>query len=310
MRILAAGGAGFLGRHLCRSLGESDPALKLTILDLPGRIGSDVTGYIPCDLTSNKNSAEALQGRNFSAVIQMVGIIRAESTREYGRLNVDTTENLLENLDPPPGTFLLLSSSAVYGAPSSDHWPVSESCPLDPVSDYGLSCLEREELARRVCRRRGIRLVILRPFNMVGPGQEPVMMVPSFARKLAYIERNGSPDVLEVGPLDTKRDFVDVRDAAGLIKRAALSSNTSEEVVYNIARGVTHTGRWVLDHLMERFSLPKSLSVRAEGSGSRTAVVRDLPGDSSRAGNSLGWRVSISLEKSLEDVADDWRARV
>ncbi len=306
MRILAAGGAGFLGRHLCGRLREIDPALQLTILDLQGRTGFNFT---QCDLTSRTDSRLALSGDNFRTVIQMVGIIRAKSVQEYRLMNVETTENLLENLDPPPDKFLLLSSSAVYGAPPPDHWPVKETCSLNPVSDYGVSCIEREELARRICRQKGIKLVILRPFNLVGPGQEPVMMIPSFARRLALIERNGFPLEMEVGPLDTRRDFVDVRDAAGFISAAALSRDPSPEQVYNIASGVTHTGRYVLDHLLEIFTLPAQFLIREGSPVTGDAVVRDLPGDSTHAGNSLGLRVSIPLEKSLEDVANDWRER-
>ena len=310
MKILAAGGAGFLGRHLCRKLYEAVPDLELTVLDLPGKKTPEETEFLPCDLTEIADSKDLLRDRFFDVAIQMVGVIKANSSLEYHRLNVETTGNLLENLDPPPGRLILLSSSAVYGAPTPDWWPVNEKCPFDPVSEYGRSSIERETLALELCRRRNVYLAVVRPFNMIGPGQDPVMMVPAFAKKMASMEKMGYPTVMEVGDLDSRRDFIDVRDVADLIA-GIVTSDVKERIVYfNAATGTTYPGRWILERLKEKFRLPESFSVKESSFGKGGSVVRDLPGDSSSAKRLLGWNVSIPLEQSLGDISEDWRRRI
>lgn len=308
MKILLAGGAGFLGRHLYRSFLEVLDAPKITVLDLPGKSITNEVEYLPCDLTDSRHSGSILKGHSYDVIVQLAGVIRATGRSRYERVNVTATRNLLMNLDSPAEKVIILSSSAVYGASPAYLWPVRENAPINPVSEYGRSCLKKEKEALRICNKRGLSLVIVRPFNIIGPGQEPVMMVSEFARDLASAEKYKTPAVIETGPLFTRRDYVDVRDVASFIVRASVSSRSS--TCYNVARGVTRSGNWMLDRLMEQFKLPEHFSIIEKDINSKEISVMDLPGDSSLARRELGWSAAISIEESLKDVAEYWRARV
>ena len=308
MKILLAGGAGFLGRHLYRSFLEVLDEPEITVLDLPGKSIADDVEYLSCDLTESEHSESALKGHSYDVIVQLAGVIRAADRSRYEKVNVTATRNLLMNLDASADKVIILSSSAVYGASPAHIWPVRENAPTDPVSEYGRSCLQKEKEAIRICNRRGLNLVIVRPFNIIGPGQEPVMMVSEFARDLASAEKYRTPSVIETGPLHTRRDYIDVRDVASLIVRASVSGRSS--TCYNAARGVTRNGNWMLDRLMEQFKLPEHSSIVEKDINSKEISVMDLPGDSSLARRELGWSAAISTEDSLKDVAEYWRARI
>lgn len=308
MKILLAGGAGFLGRHIYKNFLEVLDAPEISVLDLPGINTLNNVEYLPCDLTDSGHSGSMLKGHSYDVIVHLAGAIRANDRSEFEKVNVTATRNLLMNLDTPPGKVIILSSSAVYGASPEYLWPVREDAPMNPVSEYGRSCMRKEEEALRICNRRGLNMVIVRPFNIIGPGQEPVMMVSEFARDLASAEKYQTQSVIETGPLYTRRDYVDVRDVAGFIVKASVSNRNS--TCYNVARGVTRSGNWMLDRLMEQFKLPEHFSIIEKDINSKEISVIDLPGDSSLAYRELGWSAAISTEASLKDVAEYWRTRI
>ncbi len=110
------------------------------------------------------------------------------------------------------GRLLFVSSADVYGAVEATALPIKESQPGAPRNPYAASKLAAEAICLEASRRSGFDVVIARPFNHIGPGQDTRFAVASFAAQIAAIAaRNHSP-TLAVGDLSVERDFTDVRD--------------------------------------------------------------------------------------------------
>jgi GDP-4-dehydro-6-deoxy-D-mannose reductase len=151
--------------------------------------------------------------------------------------------------------------------------------------------------------------VRLRPFNHTGPGQTADFVVASFARQIARVAAGLQLPVLEVGNLDTWRDFLDVRDVcaayvACIVRRDGLAPGT----ILNIASG---QARRVGDVLTELAALAGvELTVNVDAARVRATDIRLASGDASRARALLGWSPCIPWTQTLQDVLDDWRRQV
>src|ERR671927_385428 len=94
------------------------------------------------------------------------------------------------------------------------------------LSDGEASCCQGRSL--RICtprvmavaltRRYHIPTIWARLFNLTGPGQDERHVCGRFASQAAAIGEKELPPIIEVGPLDTTRDFIDVRDVASAVK--------------------------------------------------------------------------------------------
>lgn len=307
MRILVTGANGFLGRHLVRALlhGNHD----VTSLDLPTEQASNQTCLVSCDLTDAVSTRSALRGLEFDAVIHLAYAPRGSSEMPTRKVGAEGTRNLLEFLEPGFGRFILAGSSAVYGSVPADDLPVAESRPPAPVGFYGACHLERELVVKEMLSGAGAEICIFRMFNLIGPGQEPVMLVPQVARKLALAESGEREDPLTMGSLESRRDYVDVRDAARAYLHA-VSRSLGGLCKINLCSGLSISGRDVVRALCGLFGerVPvHEAEVTVEPSPND---VMDLTGDRSAALELLGWQPSIGLGRSLEDVAEEWRRRV
>ncbi len=123
----------------------------------------------------------------------------------FYNVNVVGTTNLLDalsNLRQPPKMVLLASSANVYG--NCEQSPIVEEQPLSPVNHYAMSKLAMELMARTYASK--LSIVITRPFNYTGPGQDEAFVVPKLAKHFAL----RSP-VVELGNLHVEREFNDVR---------------------------------------------------------------------------------------------------
>lgn len=307
MRVLVTGATGFVGRHLCCRLAADGHEMAGTYW---GDHPDALLGEIPCgelvevDLGDGPALDDLVDRFEPEAVVHLAGLSHVggswERMAEYFRVNTLGSENVAVAAERIGVRRLLIASSAeVYGAVPEDEQPLAEDRPVAPASPYALTKAAAERLA---LARAPERTVVVRAFNLIGPGQARHFALPSFAVQLAEIRRGDRPPVLSVGNLAARRDFVHVADAARAL--ALLACRGEPGTVYNLASG-------------EGRSIAEALETLIEVSGTNPRVERDperlrpvdqplLVGDATRLG-ALGWCVELGFERAIRDL---WKEAV
>jgi UDP-glucose 4-epimerase len=172
MKILVTGGAGYIGSHMVRTLGEKGH--EVVVLDnlssgfresiLHGRL-------VVADLADSAMLDELFRREKFDAVAHFAAcIVVDESVREpakYYRNNFVNALNLIEAcIRYGVDKFIFSSTAAVYGIPS--RVPVAEEALLLPINPYGASKHMVEQVLQDVSRINRIRYAALRYFNVAG----------------------------------------------------------------------------------------------------------------------------------------------
>jgi nucleoside-diphosphate-sugar epimerase len=156
---------------------------------------------------------------------------------------------------------------------------------------------------------QGLRCVRLRPFNHTGPGQSDQFVVAALARQAARIAAGLQPPLLQVGNINTRRDFLDVRDVCAAYLACIDRRDTlPPEAILNLASG---KARRVGDILAELQALAGiALEARIDPARVRERDVPSACGDATLAQELLDWTPVIPWTRTLQEVLDDWRTRV
>ena len=192
---------------------------------------------------------------------------------------------------------LFVSSADVYGSVEPSELPIQESQAAAPRNPYAASKLAAEIVCLEAARRNGLDVVIARPFNHIGPGQDTRFVVASFAAQIAAIAAGERPSTLAAGDLSVERDFSDVRDV--VTAYFTLLERGDRGAVYNVCSGVGHQ----LDYVLRQLVLAARTEVKIEVDPSRlrTSETARLVGDNRKL-RSLGWSPQIPLSQTLSDV--------
>jgi nucleoside-diphosphate-sugar epimerase len=196
--VLVTGATGLIGAPLLRQLRdlgfEAHGAARARTSD-PLSHTADLS--VPED-------AVGLLARVSPAVILHLAGGRERSNLHDG--NVAPTLNLLNaaaRLDAPPAV-VTVGSAAEYGEPADG--VASESTPPHPVTDYGRAKLASSNAAREIAAASGLRLCIVRPFNIVSPDLPSTFALGNMRAQL--LGEQGKHRVVRCGRLDVVRDFV------------------------------------------------------------------------------------------------------
>lgn len=197
-------------------------------------------------------------------------------------------------------------SSEEYGLVLPHEVPIKESNPLRPLSTYAVSKVTQEMLAWQYHRSYGLRTVITRGFNHTGPRRGHIFVTSNCARQIAQIEKCSRPPIINIGDLDVKRDWTDVRDTVRGYWMALEKGVPGE--VYNIGSGHAYTIQEMLELLLRATSA--KVEIRQEASRFRPSDVRILWADISKFQNQTGWKPEIPFDQTLKDLLDYWRERI
>jgi len=200
-----------------------------------------------------------------------------------------------------PAKIVIPSSAMVYA--SADE-ALREDDPLVPKSPYALSKLAQEMEGTRAIAD-GLHVMIARAFNHMGPRQDPFFAASGFARRIADIEAGRWEPEIAVGNLDARRDLTDVRDTIRAYR--LILEHGAPGRPYNVCSGRAITIRELLDRLLARARVP--IRVRIDPNRYRPNDVPLLLGDPTRIETELGWLPEIPLDRTLDDLLDDWRNR-
>jgi GDP-4-dehydro-6-deoxy-D-mannose reductase len=202
--------------------------------------------------------------------------------------------------------FHVAGSSEEYGLVYPEETPITEENPLRPLSPYAVSKVTQDLLGWQYHRSFGLRVVRTRAFNHEGPRRGHVFVTSNFAKQIAEIESGERPPVLEVGNLEARRDWHDVRDTVRAYWLAAMEGEPGE--VYNIGRGEAHSIAEMLDILLTMAKV--DVEVRQVPERMRPSDVELLVCDPTKFRQRTGWEPTIPLDQTLRDTLDYWRERV
>jgi GDP-4-dehydro-6-deoxy-D-mannose reductase len=218
-------------------------------------------------------------------------------------INVRGTHHLLDGLRRARiSAKVVIPSSAMVYAPAER--ALQEGDPLAPNSPYALSKLAQEMEGTRAIGD-GLHVTIARAFNHMGPRQDPFFAASGFARRIADIEAGRWEPEIAVGNLDARRDLTDVRDTVRAYRLIVEKGATGRP--YNVCSGRAITIRELLERLLARARVP--IRVRVDPTRLRPNDVPLLLGDPTRIQTELGWLPEIPLDRTLDDLLDDWRGR-
>ena len=291
---LVTGGAGFIGSHLVRELVRQNQ--QVTVLDNLSNATlaqlADVKEKISflqadiCDKTALEQACAGVDYVLHEAALVSVPV-SINKPQETLRINFEGTQLLLQ-VAAACGVKRLIfaSSAAVYGA--RPELPYLETTPTDCQSPYA----QAKHLAEQSCLTcKGLETVVLRYFNVFGPGQNPHSAYAAVIAKFVQLAAANQPLCIDWDGLQS-RDFVYVADVVQANLLAATKGVCGE--IYNVASGKTYTLLELADTIekvsgrkLERIFRPKRLGDVRQSSADITKVKK------------LGYSPSVTLEEGL-----------
>ena len=303
--ILVTGASGFAGGHLVDLLARD--GVPVVAWHRPGGAPPrDAPGTIwqAIDILDKAAVRAAIGRLRPTAVYHCAGAAHVgrswDNTEPTFAVNVRGTSYLIEGLrDAGVDARVLIPSSAMVYAPADI--PLREDHRLLPASPYALSKLTQEMIGTE--NTGGPPVLVARAFNHFGPRQDPWFVASGFARRIADIEAGLWKPELMVGNLDARRDLTDVRDTVQAYRRIMEHGKAGR--VYNVCSGRDIAVRDLLEMMLSRARV--AIEVKVDPSRYRPNDHPLIVGDPSRIHDELGWKASIPLEKTVDDLLAYWR---
>ena len=255
--VLVTGGAGFIGSHLVDRLISEGYRVRVIDNLSTGRLenlkhleNNPNLEIIKGDLKNYNDALEAVKGVNTVFHYAANPEVRVSTTnpRTHFEENVVATFNLLEAMrEHGVKELVFASSSSVYGEP--EEIPVGEEAPVRPVSVYGASKAACENLIHAYTTLYGIKAVILRYANVIGPRLRHGVIY-DLLMKL----RNNKEELEVLGDGTQTRSYIYITDAIEATITAWRSTTSSYEV-YNVATEDWITVNEVVKTLLNELNL-------------------------------------------------------
>ena len=303
-QLLVTGASGFVGRTMDTMLSESahgEFSRAWTMTGLPESV----------DLRDATAVRAAVSGVRPDAVVHLAAQSSVpESFRDPPTtfaVNFDGTYNLLVALRDAgfKGRMLYVSSGDIYGHVPESELPIDELRLPRARSPYAVSKVAAEALCGQWVISEGMDIVIARPFNHIGPGQDRRFVMADFAAQLVAIKRRGLAPFLSVGDVDVTRDFLDIRDV--IPAYFALLQKGAAGRAYNVCSGVERSVRFAIEHMARLLDLKIQLNVDA--TRLRPNEHRRVVGNCSRLKADTGWRPREAFESTLDRLLDYWKGK-
>ncbi|OCX77292.1 NAD-dependent dehydratase [Acidithiobacillus thiooxidans] len=293
--------------------------MRLLLTGANGFVGQYVQAALPCvplpdglDLRDPAVLTAAVAAIRPDAVLHLAAqsFVPAsfENPHETFDINLYGTLNLLEALQAAAfrGRMIFVGSGDTYGQVPEAALPVREDHPLHPRNPYAVSKVAAEALCYQWSQTSSFEIVMVRPFNHIGPGQSPRFAIADFARQVTEIRLDRREPVLQVGDIDVTRDFTDVRDVVRAY--ALLLEKGRNGGIYNVCSGREYRIRDLLRQLLALAGI--EATIEQDPVRLRRAEQRRMVASFDLLHQDTGWQPAIPMEESLQDLLNDWKEQL
>jgi GDP-4-dehydro-6-deoxy-D-mannose reductase len=229
-KVLVIAGTSFVGRHVCEHLCAIGCSVVATSRSEASLTGCEMAF---CDLADAASVERIVRNCTPDWIIQCAAATSSSDPRELYRTHVDGTLSVLDAAHrfAPDAAICLFGSAAEYGLVNEDRFPIREDCPCQPATFFGASKLAQTLMAQAAVATRGQKIIIVRPFNVIGPGLPDFYFAASLARRLLKLQSENAPPGtrFEIFNATSTRDFIDVRVVANAVTTLLCRLNSRHE---------------------------------------------------------------------------------
>jgi UDP-glucose 4-epimerase len=321
IKILVVGGAGYIGSHMLKRLGQL--GCDVTTLDnlSSGHRDAVLFGeFVHGDLADKSLLANLLRSGRFDAVMHFASFIQVgESVQKpamYYENNVTNTLHLLDAMRAAGvQRFIFSSTAATFGEPQ--YTPIDERHPQAPINPYGRSKLMIEQVLEDYDRAYGLKSVCLRYFNAAGADPDgelgerhdpethliPLVLHAASGRRpfISVFGRDyDTPDGTCI------RDYIHINDlceAHWLALKSLMQGAGSKR--YNLGNGNGFSVQEVID--AARRVTARSIEVR--DAPRRDGDPARLVADATMARQQLGWKAQFAELDVMVRHAWEWEQK-
>ncbi len=319
--ILVTGGAGYIGSHVARQLGEAGESVVVLDNLVTGFREAVLHGTLVVGETGDRELVTRILAEHridtvmHFAAHTIVPESVAKPLKYYGN-NTCATRNLLECCTAQGVRhFIFSSTAAVYGIPPGGI--AAEDTPPAPINPYGTSKLMSEWMLRDLAVAGNLRYVSLRYFNVAGSdphgriGQctPAATLLVKVACEAAVGKRPGvsifgtdypTPDGTGV------RDYIHVEDLASAhVQALDYLRNGGDSITLNCGYGHGYSVREVLRMVEQVAQRPLQVREEARRAGDPSILIARAD----RVREMLGWSPKLDDLEAIVRTSLDWERR-
>lgn len=301
-KILITGGNGYVGREIVRRLYD-DHAVCVAdnVRNGSVRFRSDELqkfSFQQTDITDTSAVERLMTDFAPEIIIHLAAIHYIPECEQNPvlatRTNINGTINLLVAA-PSGARFVFASSGAVYLPDDKPHNETTAA--LGPSDVYGYSKLHGEHYVNYFAQQRDLSAVVVRLFNVVGPGETNPHLLPELVAQL-----KAGRKTLRLGNMWPKRDYIHVQDAARGFIAVALKDDigTANGLTVNLGTSQPYSVAEILGKLQK--IVPVRFSLEEEQSRLRKVDRPYLAADISEIRARFGWMPNATVDDALADL--------
>lgn len=281
MKIVLTGSAGFIGGHLADRLIRENA--ELILLDL--ETGTDICNW---------DQVKDLSG--FDAIIHLANRSFVPDSfnfpHGYYHTNIISTLNMLELCKNNNAKFIYLSSY-IYGIP--EYLPIDEQHPISAFNPYAQSKVICEQLCEGYNRDFHVPVIIFRPFNIYGKGQNEIFLIPKMIRQA----KEGEIIIMDDRP---KRDYIYISDVVNAIVQAIDYQPEGQLDIFNLGSGISYSVKEVADFIISFF--PENIKFKSLNKIRPNEVMNTIA-NIEKAKKLLNWQPSVEISDGLTEILNE-----
>ncbi|MDR2446407.1 MAG: GDP-mannose 4,6-dehydratase [Treponema sp.] len=304
MKALIVGAAGFVGGYLIEEL-SAHCGWEVAATKLPGeRVSCDNCEAFDVDILDE----EALSGVMARAKPGIVYHLAAQSSVALSwekpaltvEVNIKGSVNLLEAARNRGGgaRIVLIGSGEEYGNVREEDCPIKETLEANPQNVYAVTKSAQNQLGRLYAASYGMDVVMARSFNHIGVGQPARFVAADLCKQVAEIAAGKREGAINVGNIDVRRDFTDVRDVVRAYRLLGEKGKSGE--TYNVGSGKAVAIREIVETLIKISG--REIEIKVDEKRLRPVDAPVIYADTRKIRRETGWEAGTPLERTLREI--------
>lgn len=272
--ILITGATGFIGKNLIKKISGY---------------------YTPIEKNGEKidlrNREKVLKIKKVNTVIHLAGktpYSKKSSNKEIFENNVLGTLNILEYCVAKKVEKLIFVSTYIYGNPKN--YPINEKHVIQPHNTYAKSKYLAEELCRNYSKKFGIKVIILRPFNLFGDLQKKGFLISNI---IDSIKNNKS---IKITNKNNERDYLLIDDFIDVILK--MIKFDCEFEIFNVGSGKSFS----FEQIIQLFELKSGKKIKRINKISKKNNILKIQADITKVSKKITWYPKYNFEEGIEKV--------